>query len=309
MDPWSYGSDVPDRGYQVPPGFGYPGYPGAGYDPANDPLVPPPDTFFDGWTNRVQSVLKRSWRTVVLILLVTLAAPQIVLQILEAAAGSTLALVPGTTGGRLVLGFGAATWIVIIVLTVGFSLVGALGWASAIWAVTQEAAGQQVTLTAALQGGLRRALPMWGWYLASSLLIGVGIILCILPGLYFATAVSLFSFVVMYERGTAAIGRSFRLVNKSFGAVLGRVALLAVIYVAVSLAIGCVFGLALGLGSGLTGGAVGSASSLVFGSISALVSVPLQTLLLVGLLVTYTQMRAKEEPLSTQHLWAAVNAV
>ena len=55
----------------------------------------------------------------------------------------------------------------------------------------------------------------------------LGLLLCIVPGLYLAVAAaSLFSLVVMYE-GRGGIGRSFALVHSGFGAALGRFGLLA----------------------------------------------------------------------------------
>jgi hypothetical protein len=292
VDPWS-------GDYSVPHGFGFPAYPQGG-DPYRDPLVPPPNSGFDGWMARVREVIARSWRSIGLILLVTTALPNIVGQLVAFAVGF-VAFSPGQqlnvpraglTAGAIVAGVGFA--IVVSALT-------ALGWAACIWAITQEATGQPVTLGAAIAGGARRALAMWGWYLLSGLLVVLGLIACVIPGLYFAVAVSLFSFVVMYERGTNPISRSFSLVNGSFGAALGRVLLLAVAAIGLNLLTSCVTGV-LSTGIGLAG------RQAVTGVISALVEVVIDLVLLAGLLVTYTQLRSRTEPVGTGQLWAAVNA-
>jgi hypothetical protein len=145
-------------------------------------------------------------------------------------------------------------------------------------------------------------LPMFGWYVLFTAMFAIGLILCILPGLYLAVAGCLFSFVVIFERGRNPMGRSFSLVHKSFGAVLGRVGLLALFMLGVYCVVGlCVGGLAIG------GGEVSATASLVGDVVSALVGVPVYTVLLVGLLLTYTQVRARQEPVSTASLWAAAN--
>jgi hypothetical protein len=88
---------------------------------------------------------------------------------------------------------------------------------------------------------------MWGWSIVSVVMIFVGLILCVVPGLYFMVALSLFSFAVIFERGTVQIGRSFQLVNNNFGAALGRVALLSRMYIVISLVVSCISGVIIGV--------------------------------------------------------------
>ncbi|MBX6723493.1 MAG: hypothetical protein IRY92_09700, partial [Dactylosporangium sp.] len=183
---------VPQYGYQVPGGFGVP-------EPAYsgpDPLVPPSGSGISGWFDWVRATLARSWRLLGLIMLVTVAAPQIVLSVIGFAVGEAFDLDPVEVDGpveverpEFALGFALAVLVVIVAL--GFA--SALGWAAGIWAVTQQAAGRYVTLPMALRAGLARALPMFGWAVVAALLVAIGLILCILPGLYVGVGASLFA--------------------------------------------------------------------------------------------------------------------
>ncbi|MFS8479491.1 MAG: hypothetical protein FWJ93_11150 [Micromonosporaceae bacterium] len=304
-DPYGQpGEPVPQYGYQVPGDFGSPQPAFAG----PDPLVPPHGSGFSGWFEWVRATLARSWQSLGLILLTTVAVPQIVLAVFGFVAGQMLsvAMVPAELGGPA---YGPETYIGITL--VGLTLVVAslfaqvLGWAAGIWAVTQQAAGRRVTLPEALRAGLARVLPMFGWAVLTALMVMVGLILCIVPGLYFIVAASLFSFVVMYERGTGAIARSFSLVHSAFGPVLGRVALLVASYLIVNFLVSSGFGIAVTATSAVPGTAV---SGLQLGGevIRALIAVALDAVLLVGLLITYTEVRAAREPVSTPVLTAAV---
>lgn len=238
-----------------------------------------------------------------LIFLLTFALPQIGQSVL------TNLLVPGalatplspvdSLGTEERAAFTAGALIFLLVTVVVTVLVSALGWAAGIWTVTQNAADQPADLASAFAAAFRRVGPMSGWYLLYALMVGVGLVACVLPGLYLAVAGSLFSFVVVFERGRNPIGRSFWLVHKAFGQVLGRVALLAV----AALGVSCVVGLC----TGAAGAAIGEAGIWLGDIVTALLVVPIAAVALVGLLLTYTQARAGQEPVSTAALWAAAN--
>jgi hypothetical protein len=311
------GPYVPSDGYQVPPTYGQyvPPFRPGGYDP----LVPAPGSRFEGWWMLVVATFKRSARTLIMIFLLTSALPSLVVAVAGSATGAALALNPLTineeTGGiswneGVIAGFLAAGVVFIFVTT----FLNALGWGAGIYAVVQAAAGQPVSLAAAFRAGFRRVLPMWGWSLLCVLIIGVGTVLCVVPGLYFGLALSLFGFAVMFERGTSPIARSFRLVNNNFGAAIGRVALLVAMYVVVSFVVSCIVGVLVGLlgmstvgaiepsGAGAVGLSLGA--QIVSSLIQEAVALPLLSFLLVGLMITYTQLRSNEAPLSTPQLWA-----
>ncbi|QSB15102.1 hypothetical protein JQS43_01610 [Natronosporangium hydrolyticum] len=292
-----------------PTSYGHP----AGGPP--DPLVPAPAGGLAALLERLVATLRRSGRSLLWIMLLTFALPQVVwTALLDSISdgtlpyGSTVAVDPETAEAEpfapLEEMFGAVSgegWLMIVAATVGVAAFAALGWAASVWAVTQAAAGLPVTVAEALPAGMRRMLPMLGWYLVYGLLIAVGLVLCVLPGLYLAAAAALFGFVVVYERGRNPIARSFQLVHQGLGAGLARVALLFTFMLLASCLLGGVTAL-LGLGTAetTTGRIAGSA-------VDSLLTLPLSIVLLVGLLLTYAQSRARLEPLTTVVLWNEAN--
>lgn len=311
--PPSSGPVEPPDGYQVPPTFGTPPPPSPGDPGADDPLVPPPYGGLRPAWERLKHLLSVSGRPVMLILLLTFALPQLAQAIVVGMALDGIE----TVGGGFVLpgednldaaGFGALTAGTIVVgvaLFAVITLVASIGWGASIWAITQAATGAAVTVPDALAAGARRMFPMFGWYLLYSLMVAVGILACLLPGIYLAVAGCLFSFAVMYEPGRNPLGRSFSLVHKAFGAVLGR-ALLLILFMS-----GVLMVLGLCLGFALVGGGepAGFGAELFVDGLLTLAMVPLYAVLLTGLLLTYTQVRARQETVSTGQLHAALQPV
>lgn len=304
----------PSGGYQPPayhdPAYHDPAYQHAGYDRypppdsggyAYDPLVPDPYGGLTPLFDRLRETLNRSGGQLLLIFLLTFALPQLAHGI------ATSVVMPGpsvsllspveleSAGGFSVTPAAA----LVVMLGVVAMLVTAIGWGAGIWAVTQAAAGYPADLGAAFTAGVRRLGPMFGWYLLYSLMVAVGAVACLLPGLYLAVAGSLFSFVIVFERERNPFGRSFSLVHRAFGQVLGRVALLGLVTIGAS----CVVSLC----GNLLGGGLGLVGFLMGDIATALLTAPVGVLLLVGLLLTYTQARARQEPVSTAGLWAAAN--
>lgn len=311
--PPSSGPVEPPDGYQVPPSFGTPP-PSPGDPDADDPLVPPPYGGLRPAWERLTRLLSISGRPVMLILLLTFALPQIAQAIVVAVALEGVDAV----GGGFVLpgedyldaaGFGALTAGTIVAglaLFVVITLVASIGWAASIWAITQAATGAAVTVPDALAAGARRMWRMFGWYLLFTLLVSVGILACLLPGIYVAVAGCLFSFVVMYEPGRNPLGRSFSLVNKAFGAVLGRALLIILFMSGVLCAVAMCLGFALAGGGGDPAGLGGE---LIIDVFLTVVMVPLYAVMVTGLLLTYTQVRARQETISAGQLHAALHPV
>ncbi|GAA4570576.1 hypothetical protein GCM10023176_29480 [Micromonospora coerulea] len=289
------------------PGGAYPGwYPaGAGWDP-NDPLVTPPHAGIGGWFARCAGAVRRGWRLLVPIMLLTQAAPAAVISVLSLAlapsgeVGTAADGAPVLPDGyfRDVLAFYAAVLAASLIL----GPVQSLGWAAGTWVVTRQAAGEPVGLGAAFRFGLRRVLGLWGWTLLSSLLIGVGVCFCLLPGLYLAFAFALVGPVYLFERENP-IGRSFRIFHQRFGMVLGRVAL-----VVAALLVGILVGFVVEAVGQLPfgthpmdspGTAAGSAAVAL---VAAVLVVPVYLAQLVGLLVTYAEQRAHEGPVNAARL-------
>ncbi|MGH3681679.1 MAG: hypothetical protein ACRDT2_15715 [Natronosporangium sp.] len=303
----------PEYRHQLPPGAGGSPRPG---DPDYDPLVPPPGPGLSPLYERLTATLGRSFRTLGVILLLTFALPQFLLSLLGVAPslqfGQTGFDVSSADPDRVETGPVVATLLIGLLVQLLVWFVNAVGWGAGIWAVTREAAGQPAPVGAALQVGLRRSGPMFGGFLLLTVMVLAGLLACVLPGLYLAVAGSLFSFVVIYERGRSGIGRSFGLVHRQFGAALGRVLLLVVTYLGVTLLVSCLLGLLSGsaLPPGTPGGdspEVATWLQVVTNLIGAAVDLPMTMLLLVGTLLTYTQLRARKEPLSTGQLQAAAD--
>jgi hypothetical protein len=168
--------------------------------------------------------------------------------------------------------------------------------------VTRQAAGEPVGLGAAFRFGLRRMLGLWGWTLLASLLIGVGICLCLLPAVYLAFALALIGPAYLFERDNP-IGRSFRFFHHRLGLVLGRLAL-----VAAALLVGGLAGVVLESVGQLPFGthpmdSVGTAAgSVAVAVVVAGLLVPVHLAQLVGLLVTYAEQRAHEGPVNAARL-------
>ncbi|WP_284706305.1 hypothetical protein [Micromonospora phytophila] len=300
--PWYPGAPV---AYPGQPAYGwYP--PGHGFDPA-DPLVTPPGVGLGGWFERCLGAVRRGWRLLLPILLLT--------QVLPAAAISMLALVvdpsaewEATTAddpAALPDGFAADLGVVLGVLIGGtllFGLVQSLGWAAGAWVIARQAAGEPVSLGTALGYGVRRALGLWGWTLLTSVIIGFGLCLCVLPGIYFAFALSMAGPVYLFER-QHPIGRSYRMFHDRLGLLLGRVALVAVAVVVVTVAAGMVETVAsLPLGTTPMDSPVTAVAAFVVALVGAVLAVPAHLAQLVGLVVTYAEQRAHEGPVNSAQL-------
>ena len=338
---WTAPGAAPPPSYPTPPGYptmpgypagppqaGWPGYPahpmpGAAYPVAagpgayagwfpgidpQDPLVNPPHAGIGPWFARCWGALRRGWRQLLPIVLLTQVLPAMVIGVL------TLVLSPDgqmTTApdGSPVLpeGFWAQTfgfYGAILFAGLIFGALQAMGWAAGTWVIARQAAGQPAGLGAAFRYGLSRALGLWGWTIVVSLLVTLGACFCLLPGLYAALALALFGPVYLFERRDP-VGRSWRMFHSRFGMVLGRVALVvAALVVATLLDVvlsgisGALFGLE---PMGAVGTAIGAVTLTV---LSAVVAAPTYLAQQVGLVVTYAEQRAQEGPVTAAGLAA-----
>jgi hypothetical protein len=170
---------------------------------------------------------------------------------------------------------------------------------AAVHLVILTAAGQQPTITECLFGALRRALPLIAWSVPAAVLIGVGLLVLVLPGLYFFLALSLLLPVVAVER-RVGIGRCFDIFRSDAWSALARTGTILGLTLAVA-AIGDALtptragdshgGLV--AATSLSGSAIGSVVTIIVG----LVTIPLTV-------TAYAALRARVEPLSTGHLAA-----
>lgn len=320
--PWgAYPGDpaAPPQGWAWPAGA-YPGHPPMpgqpyslpygwhpGVDPG-DPLVNPPYAGIGGWFSRCTGAVRRGWRQLLPIMLLTQTVPAAVIAVLSIALAPTAEPVTRLDGTTVlpngypqnVLAFYGA----VLLASLIFGPLQSTGWAAGTWVVARQAAGEPVGMGAALRYGLRRALGLWGWTLVASLLIALGVCACILPGIYVLAAVALFGPVYLFERKDP-MGRSFGTLHRRFGMVLGRVALVAVALVAawlVNVVVGTVNRLVFGAHPmDAPGTAAGAVALAVVG---AVLVTPAYLAQLVGLVATYAEQRAQDGPVNSARLAA-----
>jgi hypothetical protein len=282
-------SEAPESGYQVPP---------LAYGPTEDPLVTPATEGFNGWFRRLFATLRRSWRSLVLISLTTYAAPVALVSALLALASRNLVVAADGTA-RTSFDTGLLATIVLGALgaVLVTSFLTAVGNAAAVWSVTREAAGHPAPLGSALGFGFRKAFRLWGWSLLYSLVVLVGICACVLPGLYFALAGCLYVPLTLYVGSGNPIGLSFSLVNRSFGAALGRMVLLVLM----------VYGVEIALSIPLQFLRAASATAGLVGSLAVqVVTAPLALVLTIGSVLLFAELWAKHVATTTGNLDAAL---
>ncbi|MFC4146521.1 hypothetical protein ACFO0M_09660 [Micromonospora mangrovi] len=313
----------PGAAYPAPtPGWGWPAYPGsppmpgqayawppagAGWDPA-DPLVTPPHAGIGGWFSRLGGALRRGWRSLLPIVLLTQAVPGAVVSVLGLALAPTGEPTTGADGAPILpegyLREMLTFYVTVLVAGLLLGLVQNLGWAAGTWVVTRQAAGEPAGTGAALRYGLRRALGLWGWSLVTALLITVGVCFCVLPGIYAAFALALVGPVYLFERQNP-VGRSVRILHQRFGPVLGRLAV-----VAAAIVLGGLLGFVLEAVGQLPFGqhpldSPGTAAGAVGVSVlAAVLAVPASLVQLAGLVLTYAEQRAYEGPVNAARLAA-----
>ncbi|NES31483.1 hypothetical protein GCE86_23355 [Micromonospora terminaliae] len=310
---WSWPTTpMPGAAYPYPmPGGAYPGYPMPGWHPGldpQDPLVTPPHAGIGGWFGRCGGALRRGWRQLLPIMLLTQTVPAAAIAVISLALAPTDQPVTGPDGAPVlpdgyfehIFAFYGAVLLAALI----FGPLQSTGWAAGTWVVARQAAGEPVGVGAALRYGLRRALGLWGWTIVASLLITVGACLCLLPGLYAAFAFALFGPIYLFER-QEPIGRAWRMFHQRFGLVLGRVALVICVLIVAAVLDGMV-GLINQLVFGADpmaapGTAAGAATLAVAG---AVLTTPAYLAQLVGLVATYAEQRAHEGPVNAARLAA-----
>ncbi len=283
----------PPGGYQVP-GYLYP----AAY---GDPLVTLPAEGFSGWFGRVGHLLRNNWRQLLAIAAVTYGIPLAVTAVLVAVTQPRFASVthadgtvsPELSGGSVPLFFAILLGAAVVV---GY-LTG-VAHAAVIWTVTRRAADGSAPLSGALGYGFRVGVRLWGWSLLYGLIVLGGTCACVLPGLYCALAGCLYAPIALYER-YQPIGTSFRMVNRNFGAALGRMALLVVIVYGIQLVL-TLPGVLITVANPVAGRVVAA--------IGDLIAAPLPMLLVLGTVVLYAELRARTQPLTTAQLDAELTA-
>ncbi|MBM0229540.1 hypothetical protein, partial [Micromonospora sp. ATA51] len=303
--PAPFAGHPPHGGY--PPAGGAPWLPAAGYDP-QDPLVTPPGAGVAGWFQRGAGALRRSWRVLLPIMLITQGLPGIAITLFAlpfyphptltvTAPGEPPAPFPADYFRELLVFFGVALVVGVFALAVQ-----CVGWAAGTWAVTRQAAGEPVTVGGALRYGLRRAPALWGWMLLVFAMVLVGTIFCYLPGIYLMCALSLAGPVLLFER-VNPIARSFKIFHARLGQVLGRVLLVGLL-ATISSMVAVPVQMIISLAGGPAGAFEITAGTVVGSVVTVLLYLPAWLAYLIGLVVTYAEQRAHEGPVNSARLAA-----
>ena len=275
--PYGPGPDGPPPG--ALPQWGahpQPGHPRGGA-PVQDPLVA---TSFSDWWSKVIGVLARSWRTLLLIQLATVVPGLVVSTVVTATADSRSTVV--STGG-LVLGLVGGLIVFVVAL---------LAQGASVYVVGKQASGEEIGAGPALGFAVGRALPLLGWGIVAGLLLFVGFLLLVVPGLYLLVVFgATLTGVIMFEK--AGIGRTFQLVNPAFGQTLGRLlsfGIAAFVYAAIA---------------GAVARAIAGPDGFASDILANLLTLPV-TFASVGVaVVTYAGLRNRENPAVTTPVLAA----
>jgi hypothetical protein len=306
--------------------------PSGGYVAAmRDPLVP---LDFGHWLRRVYGAFRRSFGRLAVLALVPMtvsAAARIVVDAVRLSPAETRrqlvaasAVSPAATSDMWT-GF----WIVfrpvlpaILIFGVLAAVVGAFYQGCAYYLVLRQANGQPSSTIEALRVAAPRVLPLLGWAVATWLLITIALAIPLVPGLrtdsrlvaaicLLLAAVLLIVLgviilssllgVVLIER--AGLARCLQLIKGQFWATFGRMAVIALIYLGYSLAVGLLISLALRPFGGVH--ALSGVGSAIVHIVNAALTIPALVFLVTATLVTYAELRFKENTATSTRTLAA----
>lgn len=277
-----------------PPPWGW-GPPGP---PPDDPLVPHD---FSSWTARIVDAFVRSWRRIILLQLV-LAVPVAVLGYVVART-SGITVDNGVVGGlgndtgTVTVSHPGRLALTLVLFAVVVFVLGAVVQLASLWLIVAQAAGRPPDLGSAARFAVRRMLPLIGWNLLVTVMVAVGALLFIVPGVYLAVVlVPTVLGVVAFER--RGVGRCFELVRGRFWAVFGRCAMGLLVLLAyselVQLIVRAIFG-------------IDHQSSLGAQLLSAVLTLPGAVVSSAFFVITYAELRGRRDGTTTGALFAALD--
>ncbi|MGH3713408.1 MAG: hypothetical protein ACRDT4_08125 [Micromonosporaceae bacterium] len=283
---------------------------------------------FASWFDRTRRVLVRSWKGILQLILLGYVVPVVLLAVLTTAIGfgsvvgyATIYNLrydhhdPGAPSGGLPIVLALVA--LVFVAVIGVLYLNAVTSLAIVKVATNDAAGTPLRPYDAFRSSLRLGWPTLGWMLVAGLIIGIGFVACILPGIYLLAVTSLIVPIMAYERQGGFVG-SFRLVHTNFWPAVGQLLLLYAAALVVSWLANILLSVAslpvstARYGMNDLNGSVEVLSLLVsFGSavVLQLIEAVSQLVLVTGFMVTYAQLRGRLQPdLSTAQLAAEVNA-
>jgi hypothetical protein len=275
----------PPPGYALPPQY---------YAGPQDPLV---SNDLAGWWNRSLRLARKTWRPLLLVHLISVPALEISIAWTQAVTNDKLQNLHSDPDQVTTSDVGKALAAMAVAVIVGGLLSVVVGLA-AQRILVQAATDRPTSIGAALRDGLRRTPAMIGWSIPAGLLVIVGLLCCVVPGLYVGAVFTVLPAVVLLERGNA-ISRSFQLLHADIGAALGRI----VVYYGVTFLFGAVAGVFTNVVAAVATTTVTAVTTAVVGTVFSLASSILVTPMI---LTAYADMRARHEPFSTAYLAPAV---
>ncbi|GAB2597850.1 hypothetical protein Aab01nite_73580 [Paractinoplanes abujensis] len=305
-----YGPPPYGNGGYGTPGYGAPGYgPPPGYDPntypygaqpayglpsgyyagPDDPLVSPD---FAGWFRRSFTLLSAVWQPMTLVQLVW-AVPLLAIGVVAALITPDASVI--TDPQDVSFDDFLEPLLIILPFTLAAVVLSMVSQLATLDILVQRATGRPVSVGTALKNGLRRFFPLLGWQILAGLIILVGLLFCILPGLYFAVVLTVLTPIILLERGEG-ISRAFQLFHANFGAALGRIATVYGFYLAFTFVEG-IFTSVID-----PSGTAGTGVALFLAVVSTAFSVASGVVVAPMVLTAYADMRARREPFSTAYL-------
>jgi hypothetical protein len=263
----------------------------------DDPLV---STDLSSWFSKVFAGMRRSWKSLLIYRLMAL-VPTVLLRI------AIKPVVRPSTGLRSVLGqspsaLGLASGLMGVVVYVVSTTASAHVLAHDVVS-DSEGSSSRTSWWQGLRFGFSRFWPTLGWSAAASLAIYLGLLFCVLPGIYVDVIFhATFAGVVAFERPSSIIRRCFALIKGHWWEMFGRSFLVSLASTAVIVGVSFVNG-------GFTLAARRArAANLRWNILLNVINVPFAMFMSGAAVVTYAELRRKLEPVTSAQL-AAESAI
>ncbi|GAB3234810.1 hypothetical protein GCM10027447_32220 [Glycomyces halotolerans] len=260
---------------------------------------------FERWWNASIATVARSWRSMGLILLVGVVLPRWIL----GAFGNFAA--PDPVPGRLQPEHlvddywpGPAAAVVGGLLSLVLLYLAAAAAMAATRSAAAEAAGGFLSIGEAFSFGFGHGWRLWLWALLAWVTIGVGLVLCVLPGLWAAFALSLMVPAATFEHRRSPYARSIQLTHSAFWAALGRLIIVGLVLFAANVLIGLLGAVLAGLWKTVFSGWLASILIVVTEAAMALLLLAPMIWVLAAMLCSYAWLRGRVEAVSATSLSA-----
>jgi hypothetical protein len=273
-----------------------------------DPLVT--DTF-EGWWHASLDVVQRSWRTVGLVLLIGVVLPRWILGAFNNNVRASEADVVVTDWGAWVREYspGLAVGIIGGILTLAVLYVSGSAVLGAVRTAAAEAAGGFLALGEAFSFGFKRGGKFFLWLLLAWITIAVGLVLCVLPGLWAIFALSLMAPAAVFEARRSPYARSIQLTHSVFWPALGRLIIVVLVAIAANIIIALLGLLLAGVWHAIFAPWLATVMTVLTEAIMALLLLAPMIWILAASLCTYAWLRGRAESVSATSLSAEAAGV